>query len=129
MTIKLISKIQHLLLVVAMLLNPIIASADVLFSDKNASLVQSTIASTINSDAEKNASCHDDNLTASAQDVNDKTDCCDDPCQCGASGCHTASATISAYKSVFVVSTYSFNHLRAYYLSFVSSPSSPPPIV
>lgn len=127
MTIKLTSKIQHLLLIIAMLMNPIIASADALFSDTNDASAPTT-ASTMNSDAEKHASCHDDNSTTSTQTINDKADCCEDPCQCGASGCHTTSATVNAYKSAFIVSTYSFNYLRTYYLSFVSSPSSPPPI-
>jgi hypothetical protein len=128
---KLTSKIQHLLLIVAMLLNPIIVSADALFSDINDSVTQSTMASTIapasSGDVEKHASCHDDNSSDSEQSVN--ADCCEDVCQCSASGCHTTSLTVSSYKPSFVTSTYSINYHRDHYLSFVSSPSSPPPIV
>jgi hypothetical protein len=134
MTKKLTSKIQHLLLIVVMLLNPILVSADVLFSDKNDSIYFSTItssmassmASSVSSDAEKYANCHDEMSADSI--VNDEADCCEEPCECGTSSCHTTPATVSSYKSSFIVSTYSLNYLRDYYLSFVSSPSSPPPI-
>jgi hypothetical protein len=129
MNIKLTSKTQHLLLIVVMLLNPIIVSADVLFSDQNHSIVLSAMASTTSSDIDKHASCHDDSSTEPTQYVNEKMDCCEDPCECSASSCHTTPATISSYKSSFVTSTYSLNYLRDHYLSFVSSPSSPPPIV
>jgi len=141
MYIKLTSKIQHLLLIVVMVLNPIIVSADALISDKNDSIVNSAIASTMSltmsliqpltmsSNVEKHVSCHDDNATGSKQNVNNLVDCCgDDPCQCSASGCHTSPATVSSYKSSFVISTYSLRYLRDHYLSFISSPSSPPPI-
>mgnify|MGYP000184980948 CR=1 FL=1 len=128
MNIKLTPKIQHLLLIIVMLLNPILVSADVLYSDKNDSIVSSTMASAASSDAEKYANCHDDSSTDSIQNVNDNANCCEDPCECGASSCHTTPATISSYKSSFVRSTYSPNYLRTHYLSFVSSPSSPPPI-
>ena len=126
MHIKLTSKIQHLLLIIVMVLNPIIVSADALFSDKSDYMAHSIMSSTTSSGAEEFASCHDDNAT---QTVNDTVDCCgDDPCQCSASGCHTSPATVSTYKSSFVISTYSLRYLRDHYLSFISSPSSPPPI-
>ncbi|MFT6122684.1 MAG: hypothetical protein ACJASG_001212 [Oleiphilaceae bacterium] len=116
-----------------MCLNPTIVSADALFSDKNESMVHSamvsTVSSTANGDAEKQASCHEDNSTSFSENTDNPADCCGEACQCDASSCHTTSAAVSSYKSQFVLSTFSFIYLRVHYLSFVSSPSFPPPIV
>lgn len=135
MNIKLTPKIQHLLLIVVMLLNPILVSADALFSNMNTlnNDNQSPISangndsSTANT-AEKHPNCHDKTSTSANQKTDKITECCEDLCECGASGCHASSVTVSANKSPFLLPSYSLNYLRDHYLSFVSSPSSPPPI-
>jgi len=144
MHIKQTSKIQLLLLIVAMLSNPVLVSADALFSDKNTNIMSSMVADSLKgstakgstakgstakgSTAEMHTSCHDEKAVSSKQQADQKAECCDDPCQCGASGCSPATAAVSTNKSQTVQSMYSLNYLRDHYLSFVSSPSSPPPI-
>lgn len=108
-----------------MLLNPILVSADVLFSDKSTSRTTSFIENKL----EKYSSCHDEKINSSQFETDKVTDCCESPCECGAYGCNATSVTLSANKSQFILSNYSLNYLRDHYLSFISSPSSPPPIV
>jgi hypothetical protein len=135
MKIKQTSKIQYLLLIVVLLLNPIIVSADVLFSEKHSSNVISSVSieSSVKSGSdvvidvvsEKLAGCHDEGSSASTAN---KTECCEDLCQCSASGCHASSVPLSFNKSSFEISSHSVNYLRNHYLSYISSPSAPPPI-
>jgi len=108
-----------------MLLNPILVSADALLSDLNSS----GFISTIDSSSEMPASCHEKNMLNSQQEAVNNAECCDAPCECGASGCNAPSATMSMNKTPFFISTYSLNYLRDHYLSFISTPSFPPPIV
>jgi len=130
MNIKQTSKIKCLFLVVAMLLNPILVSADALFSNINISdkSFSSPFAS-IDSTADMPASCHDKNMSSSQQNSGETAECCETPCDCGASGCNIPTAAISLNNTPVFISTYSLNYLRDHYLSFISSPSFPPPIV
>ena len=86
------------------------------------------MASMTVSDAEKHTSCHDEKPELLQQEADKSAECCEDLCECGVSGCNPASAVISSNESPFVLSNYSLNYLRDHYLSFVSTPSSPPPI-
>lgn len=125
MTIKQTSKIQYILLVLIILFNPIIVSADVLFTDISDSLVTSTM----DIGAEMLISCHDETSLNSTQPANEKADCCETPCDCSATGCQVTPATfIKNNNSVQLTLSYTLIYLRDHYLSFVSSPSFPPPI-
>jgi len=113
-----------------MLLNPILVSADALFSNINITdKSSSSVFLSMDSTTEMPASCHDKNMSSSQQDAGDTAECCDTPCECGASGCNIPTATISINNTPVFISTYSLNYLRDHYLSFISSPSFPPPIV
>jgi len=130
MKTKQTSKVQYLLLIVVLLLNPILVSADALFlnintADKN----NSSVISSMGSDAEMQEGCHDQSMISSQQETDKNAECCEIPCECGASGCNAISMTVNSNKSPFVISTNSLNYLRNHYLSFLSSPGSPPPIV
>ena len=131
MKIKQPSKIKHLLLIAVMLLNPILSSADTLYSE----FIKKNIVLTINGDtsqvssAETQASCHDEKSTTTKHQASNNADCCEEVCQCSASNCHASSVTITPNKSQILISNDSFIYLLNHYLSLVSAPSSPPPIV
>jgi len=124
MNINQASKFKCLFIAIAILLNPIFVSADALFSGKSTSSVISSFGS-----AEMPANCRDKNMTDSQQEMSNSTECCDIPCECGASGCNLPTAMISFNQTSFFISTFSHSYLRDSYLSFISSPSFPPPII
>jgi hypothetical protein len=105
-----------------MLLNPILVSADAFFAENNTSDTISSALSEpyIEGKSENSTGCHDEE--------NKKIECCEDFCQCGASGCHALSVTTSVKKSPFEIPTCPLNYFSNLYLSFISSPSAPPPI-
>jgi hypothetical protein len=141
-------KFQHVLLAVFVLLNPIMVSADGMFSAHNAptpsestatELTQS-FANQLNGKIER-ASCHDEmqpNSTAiskrSTQDAQQVTedvsnDCCEESCSCSATSCHsTSAATISSTRSLPPAGQSSATYAPNYYLSYIPTPSFPPPI-
>ena len=123
MNIKLSAKTLHLLLIIVMLLNPVAVTADTLFigaSSANNMMMSNT--------TEMQSNCHD------KQDLSDvvptgQHDCCEDICQCSATNCQSPPSTVSVNKPILVSSAYNVNDQLKRYISFVSSPTSPPPIV
>lgn len=116
------SKIQYIFFVFIILLNPIFASADVLFSKTMSS-----------NEMLSDMSCHDQMGSIRFNNVDsvnvEPSDCCEDPCSCGESGCQTSSALFSDRGTILYSSSSSIEFKAQYYSNINSSPSSPPPIV
>lgn len=117
------------LLAILFFLNPVIASADALFSTFSSidiALSSSDIVAEIPCHEEKSARLLDEKKV-SHSDM--ESDSCADFCHCDDSGCH-ASSLIFNFKSQFIFNTQQDNHFQLpIYLSLTFTPSSPPPIV
>jgi hypothetical protein len=123
-----ISKLPSLVLLVAMLLNPLVGMAGSVLLDNSIHDVTSTEMS-----YEKSESCHGHAASNSSPLENDSgpkhSECCDEPCMCGQSGCHSPLATIGyTNSSLDVNSQFSYPN-TATYLSPTLSSLTPPPII
>jgi len=121
MKISLASKIQYLLFVLIVLFNPISVSADASLFDSN----DQNLISSVMSEMDNNPSCHDENAPTDSQ----VSDCCEDPCSCGESGCHASLAVLDQSGSNYYSASNAHSFEPKSYASLSSSPSSPPPIV
>jgi hypothetical protein len=121
------------LLAILFFINPVIVTADVLFS-----ATYSNSVSLVSTEPSDSKTCHDDmNADPATKQVMDHSnmdsdmdsDCCVDVCHCDDSGCH-ASSLVFQFKSQlsFISQQDHFYHLPIY-LSLAFTPSSPPPIV
>lgn len=120
------SKLVHFLIIVLMLLNPALVAGDTLFShatqlDINTQSNDSYTFST----TQQSTSCHDSEM----QKLSISAECCEELCQCSTSSCSPATTTVNLKNRSLIVLNYSFVYPPAHYLSLISSPSSPPPIV
>ena len=135
-------QIKYLLLAALVFLNPIIVSADAMFSNHNHSApnenVQQNTTNQLGGELE-HASCHDElpknngvellSIQDAQQDAEDYShDCCEETCSCSAASCHSASAAFNTVKSIPSASQVTNDYAATYYRSYVATPSSPPPI-
>jgi len=99
-----------------------------LLLEKNIQEVQSTGMST-----ELSESCHDHASGSSTSSVDDSTekhrDCCEEPCMCVQSGCHSPVATIGGTSSSFNNLSADFYSKAVNYLSPTLTSQTPPPII
>lgn len=118
-------KSPSLVLLLVMLLNPILGMAGSLLLEKNIQEVQS-----MNMSAEMSEGCHDHastNSTSSDKDSTQKhSECCDEPCMCGQSGCHSPAATVGSTSSSFDSHSSDFYSHAVNYLSPTLSSQTPP---
>jgi hypothetical protein len=135
-------RLKYLLLAALVFLNPIMVSADALFSTHNHSTptenVQKNTTAPLVGELE-HASCHDEvpknngvdqlSIPDAQQDADDFShDCCEETCSCSAASCHSASAAINTLKTIPSASQVTNDYAATYYRSYVATPSSPPPI-
>ena len=122
------TKFPSLALLLVMLLNPIIGMAGSLLLEKNIQEVLSMDMS-----GEMSESCHDHataNATSSDDDSSQKhNECCDEPCMCGQSGCHSPVATLGSTSSSFDAHSDHFYSNAVNYRSPTLSSQTPPPII
>ncbi|MFT6030564.1 MAG: hypothetical protein ACI8O8_002309 [Oleiphilaceae bacterium] len=135
MNLKTSSSKICVLLAILFFINPVMVTADVLFSaiySKSVSLAVSTeVLSTASSEV---TTCHDEmNGDAAIKQIVDnpdmESDCCADVCLCDDAGCHTTSLVFQFNSNI----SFNFQQDHLYhlpiYLSLAFTPSSPPPIV
>lgn len=122
------TKFPSLVLLLVMLLNPIIGMAGSLLLEKNTQEVQSMDMS-----GDMSESCNDHVTTNSASSDEDSTqkhsECCEEPCMCGQSGCHTPAATMGSTSSSYDAHPAHFNSNAVNYRSPTLSFQTPPPII
>lgn len=117
------------LLAIIFFINPVLATADALFSSN-----QSKSISEVLTDSSDSMPCHDEKITdldvkPEIANVDAEPDCCADVCLCDDAGCHTSSLVFQFNPStIFTSQQDHFYHLPIY-LSLAFTPSSPPPIV
>ena len=117
-------KRHSLILVLCLLLSPLFASASDVLNIVSDSVAEST--SCPNMGMSMNTGMDMGNLKQPDASMDQ---CCEDPCQCSDMGCHAPSAAVNSKSTGYSVSSYQIDFTRHHYLSVVSNPSSPPPIV
>ncbi len=136
MNLKATSSKVCVLLALIFLINPVIATADALFSSSPSSTSPISLST---SEPASDMPCHEENSsTIDKQKLVDEkkhahsdmaSDCCEDVCQCDDSGCHTSSIVFQA-NTQFHFNTHENHYFQLpIYLSLTFTPSSPPPIV
>lgn len=121
-------KLQSLILLIAMLLNPLVGMAGAVLLDNSLHDATSTEMS-----YEKSESCHEHAASNSSPSENDPgskySECCDEACMCGQGGCHSPLVTIGYTNSSLDLNSRFSLPNAATYLSPTLSSFTPPPII
>lgn len=123
---SLLSKIISLGLVLVLFTNPVFA-----MSIEITQVFSGLTASSASIDSESAMPCHQasDSENKQMPMFSVDQDCCDDICLCNDASCHGFSVVFQSLSSSVHFSTPSFQFTPAFYLSFITIPKSPPPII
>ena len=138
MKIKAYSSKICVLLAILFFINPVIVTADALFST-----IDSNPGSLVSTDSSESVTCHDEiNADPAPKQIVDHSeknsdmvsetmaaDCCVDVCHCDDSGCHASSLVFQFKSQLIFIAQQSDSYNLPIYLSLAFTPSSPPPIV
>lgn len=126
-------KLPSLVLLLVMLLNPILGLAGTLFLSENEIQLSQTVQSpTMAMSEESSENCHDHGIAGAQSDnqtQNDDSECCEVPCMCGQSGCHSPLAATDRTSFSFSSTADNFVLFGSFYINPSLSSLTPPPII
>lgn len=121
-------KLPALVVLIVMLLNPLMGLAESLWSGD---LVHDAPPKDMSADMNEGCHEHKTVITASSEEASEPSahECCEEPCSCSQSSCHSTLASLTCFGSSFEVSTQRFYSREMGYLSPALYSQHPPPII